>query len=81
MEDKDYQALRDKGITLQMNIGSLAGLYGERAQKKALKLLLAGFYTMAGSDIHSPRMIPHFLETKLGDKEAEAFEAIKGFSI
>ena len=81
MSDKDYEGLRDKGITLQMNIGSLAGLYGERAQKKALKLLLAGFYTMAGSDIHTPRMIPHFLATKLGKKEAEAFEAIKGFSI
>ena len=81
MRDKDYYGLRDKGITLQMNIGSLAGLYGEGAQKKALKLLLEGFYTMAGSDIHSPRMIPHFLATKLGAKEAEAFAAIKGFTI
>ncbi|MBO4595608.1 MAG: capsular biosynthesis protein [Bacteroidales bacterium] len=81
MSDKHYLSLRDRGITLQMNIGSLAGLYGEMAQKKALKLLLGGFYTMAGSDIHSPRMIPHFLETRLGEKEAAAFAAIKGFSI
>ena len=81
MSDRDYESLRDKGIALQMNIGSLAGLYGEAAHKKALKLLLAGFYTMAGSDIHSPRMLPHFFETKLGKKEIEAFEAIKGFNI
>ena len=81
MGDKDYQTLRDKGIVLQMNIGSLCGLYGEAAMKKAHKLLLAGFYDLAGSDIHSPRMIPHFLETRLDRKTAVAFEAIKGFSI
>ena len=81
MGDKDYHTLRDKGIVLQMNIGSLCGLYGEAAMKKAHKLLLAGFYDLAGSDIHSPRMIPHFLETRLDRKTAEAFEAIKGFSI
>lgn len=81
MSDKDYYSLRDKGITLQMNIGSLCGLYGELAQKKARKLLLAGFYSLAGSDIHSPRMLSHFLETKISSKEAEAFEAIKGFNI
>lgn len=57
MQREDYSSLKDKGILLQMNLGSLAGAYGAHVRDRARYLLSKGYYDMAGSDIHSPRMI------------------------
>ncbi len=43
----------DNGIMIQMNTGSLAGLYGMRVKKSAKKLLKAGLVHLIGSDIHA----------------------------
>lgn len=81
MEMSEYDKLRDKGIMLQMNLGSLAGMYGTSVQKRALHLLKGGYYSIAGSDIHNPRMISHYLEVKLDAACEKAFAAIREVSI
>lgn len=52
MNDTDYDYLYSKGVKLQMNIMSLAGVYGDSAQEKAQMLLSKGYYTFFGSDLH-----------------------------
>ena len=57
MEDSDYEALVGMKVKLQLNLVSLAGGYGKLAQDKAQSLLLKGYYSVWGSDLHH---LPHF---------------------
>ena len=52
MKDSDYDYLYSRGIKLQMNVMSLAGIYGESAQERAQMLLSKGYYSFFGSDLH-----------------------------
>ncbi len=40
------------GAHFQLNLGSLAGLYGRRARSLASRLLAEGFYSVAATDLH-----------------------------
>lgn len=42
------------GALLQLDLGSLIGRYGKDAQKIARRLLEAGLYAVAATDLHSP---------------------------
>ncbi len=53
MEEEDYRQLKDKGVKLQLNLFSLAGIYGKTVQKKAGWLQKEGLYDLQGSDLHS----------------------------
>jgi len=53
MSVKDYAYLKEKGYKFQMNLFSLAGLYGLEAMKNSNYLLQQDLYDYAGSDIHS----------------------------
>jgi tyrosine-protein phosphatase YwqE len=53
LDDAAYRRLHDAGVAFQLNILSLAGLYGPIPAHKARKLLDAGYYTRTGSDLHS----------------------------
>lgn len=53
LDDADYRRLRDAGVAFQLNIPSLAGLYGPIPARRAEKLLKAGYYACTGSDLHS----------------------------
>ena len=53
MDMDDYTALMDSGVRLQLNLGSLTGLYGKEAQHKACQLLKKGCFSIAGTDLHS----------------------------
>ena len=53
MDFDKYKELKSRGVKFQMNLGSIAGGYGEETKKKAEKLLKLGYYDFAGSDIHS----------------------------
>jgi protein-tyrosine phosphatase len=44
--------LRDMGCLFQGNIGSFAGIYGDKVRKRAVALLEAGIYYCLGSDSH-----------------------------
>jgi tyrosine-protein phosphatase YwqE len=51
-ENNDYRKLKDKGYKLQLNLFSLAGVYGIQAERNAVSLLKQGLYDHVGSDIH-----------------------------
>jgi len=70
MKKEQYKDIKDKGILLQMNLGSLAGMYGAHVKERAEYLLSNGLYDMAGSDIHSPRMLNAYKNIMLGKKQA-----------
>ena len=52
MGQKDYRRLKEMDIELQLNLPSLAGLYGYEVQRKAFWMLRKGWYGRAGSDLH-----------------------------
>lgn len=48
----DYRRLWEAGILLQLNLFSLAGLYGPDVRRRAGWLLSNGMYGLCGTDIH-----------------------------
>jgi len=56
MSEEKYSELKKQGVLLQLNWGSLGGLYGSRIKERAYRLLGKGMYDMSGSDIHTQRM-------------------------
>ena len=52
MDTKEYTNLKKMGIVFQLNLPSLAGMYGKTVQKKAEKLLKLGYYDISGTDTH-----------------------------
>ena len=52
MGQKDYRRLVEMDVQLQLNLPSLAGLYGREVQRKAFWLLRKGWYRRSGSDLH-----------------------------
>jgi tyrosine-protein phosphatase YwqE len=52
MNEAGYERLHRQGVLFQLNLGSLAGYYGETAMKKAQDMLAKGWYSETGSDCH-----------------------------
>lgn len=50
--EKDYERYRQMGVMFQLNLGSLAGYYGNAVRKKAEWILSKGLYNVFGSDCH-----------------------------
>lgn len=65
MDRDDYVELQERGILFQMNLTSLAGLYGPVARKKALWLLKKGFYSATGTDLHRHRTLAHMADSPI----------------
>lgn len=57
MEQSDYDRLHEMGVKMQLNLTSLAGLYGPQARERAHKLLKLGYYHATGTDLHRHRTI------------------------
>ena len=74
MSLEDYESLKSMGILFQLNLFSLAGLYGRRAKKVAGELLRKGFYDYAGTDIHTIRILDDCLEAPIEAKIPEGFK-------
>lgn len=68
LTDSDYLDLKDSGLKYQLNIISLAGVYGRQVKDTAEKLLLLGLYDFIGTDIHSPRMVKMIANIKISAK-------------
>ena len=78
MDRRDYESLKGQGVKFQLNLMSLAGMYGRDAAAKAFRLLRDGMYDLAGSDIH--RLAPWrraISEPVLAPKDLLALEALK----
>jgi len=61
------EMLRSMGCRFQGNIGSFAGLYGERVRRRALRHLRDGLYDCLGSDAHSSRGLSDWLPRGLAE--------------
>ncbi len=71
MNMSDYRALKHEGISFQLNLPSLTGIYGVHAQKKAASLLSAGMYDLTGTDMHSPENFRVWLGTRIGSRDRD----------
>ena len=65
MEKEDYRKLKTMGIKFQLNIPSLAGIYGKEAQKKAEWLTEQNMYDLHGTDLHRAEMLDKILQANL----------------
>ncbi|MDE5773185.1 MAG: capsular biosynthesis protein [Muribaculaceae bacterium] len=69
MSESDYKRLKDRGVLFQVNFMSLAGAYGETAQKKGEWLLKEGMLDAVGSDVHKLSMIQRYMKESLRRQE------------
>ena len=70
MDMKDYDVLTASGAVLQLNLGSIAGMYGSAVRKRALRLLRAGRYTLAGTDLHRTAQAARLASERCLDRTA-----------
>lgn len=77
LEKKDYERLLASGVKMQLNFLSLAGFYGEAAQKKAKMLLRMGAYSCWGGDLHSLSQTKRLLDVKLSKDLLDGLSRIK----
>lgn len=68
MDKPDYRQLKDMNVKFQLNLPSLAGMYGRHVQEKAEALLRAGMYDLMGSDLHSLDLFRQLLQSPLREK-------------
>ena len=61
MGKEDYRKLKVMGIKFQLNIASLAGIYGKEAQKKADWLAEQNMYDLKGMDLHKIGLLDHLI--------------------
>lgn len=52
MDEKEYISLRGMGVQFQLNLPSIAGIYGQEVKDKAERLLEDGMYDCSGTDLH-----------------------------
>lgn len=65
MDWNDYRRLKGLNVKFQLNLFSLAGLYGAEVKKKAGWLMKNGLCDLAGSDTHSLAVLEATLCKKL----------------
>lgn len=78
MSRKDYDRLKDMGVLFQLNLMSIAGVYGPDAAAKAHRLLIDGRYDFYGSDIHRLEPFRKAMSSKvLSSREADALLSLR----
>lgn len=80
MDPAHYARLKEAGVLFQLNLMSLAGLYGQPAAKRASRLLQEGYYTFVGSDLH--RLAPWrraIQDRVLSRKDVAALRSLRSF--
>lgn len=71
MDKDDYQQLRTLNVQMQLNLGSLAGIYGPEAKQKAEWLLKNQYYSYTGTDTHRKQVWEHTVRLKVGKEWLE----------
>lgn len=68
MTDADYVRLKGMGVIFQINLPSLAGLYGPEVKRRAERLLSKGYAGMLGTDVHGLKVFRHIVKSRLSKK-------------
>lgn len=76
MTARDYDRLEELDIRLQLNIFSLIGMYGGAARERARRLVRAGRYCRAGTDLHSPSQLDIAVKAEIKKKLAQSIAEI-----
>jgi len=76
MVESDYESLHSEGITFQLNVPSLLGLYGNTACAKAQWMLERSMYSLCATDLHQRSIFEKMLEGRLGEKLMERLELL-----
>ncbi|MDX2002019.1 MAG: CpsB/CapC family capsule biosynthesis tyrosine phosphatase [Chitinophagales bacterium] len=71
---RDYEDLYYMEVGLQINIGSLAGFYGDQLQKVGFKLIEMGIIDYLGSDLHNDR---HLVYLQQGLRNKHLVKSLK----
>ncbi|WP_258105250.1 tyrosine-protein phosphatase [Marinoscillum sp. MHG1-6] len=61
------KSVRERGVHLQMNLMSMAGVYGKEAERRAKTMLKEGLISFVGSDLHRIKQWQN-IETALNQK-------------
>lgn len=69
MGETDYRRLRSLGVKFQMNLPSIAGMYGDSVRKKAMMLLREKAVSYTGTDIHGFGMFRELIGTGITERE------------
>ena len=69
MDMQDYEQLSDSGVKFQLNLGSITGMYGSQAAKKAVRLLRNGYYDIIGTDLHRSTQLELLLKVPCINKD------------
>ena len=69
-----YERLRDRGCTFQLNILSLTGYYGKAIKQIALKLLKNNMVEYLGTDLHNDRHLEHLQQALNSSKFTKLLE-------
>jgi tyrosine-protein phosphatase YwqE len=59
---KVFENLKNKGVSLQMNLLSIIGYYGKSIKINAEKMMDAGLYDYCGTDLHHQRHLDRILQ-------------------
>lgn len=70
MDLKDYKRYKDRQILFQLNLPSLAGVYGPAVRRKAEIFLKKGYYDCLGTDTHSLEGWQYAMGEKRMDRKA-----------
>ena len=65
MSEKDYKTYKDMGVRFQLNLPSLAGVYGKHVKSKAEWMLQNHFYDCFGTDLHKEITLDILLDMKI----------------
>lgn len=76
MSDNDYATLHGMGVQMQLNVTSLAGLYGNTARHKAESLLKKGYYSFVGTDLHRESVFVRMLDMQLPKSSYQLVESL-----
>ena len=68
MDMKQYAELKEMGVLFQLNLMSLFGAYGSKAEADSHKLLEKGYYSLCATDLHSISSFKSLCDTKMKEK-------------
>ena len=70
------QKLRDRGVLLQVNLGSISGMYGKEVSAMAKSMIKKGLVDLLGSDLHNTgqlKFVSDALRSKVLKSNTESF--------
>lgn len=72
----DYKRLKELKVRFQLNLLSLAGVYGKVVQHKAYDLLKNGMYDFYGSDLHRHSQVDQLINLSLPSSAIKSLSQI-----